>query len=84
MSLHISHLLGFPGVIVVKNPPVDAGDTGDVGLISGSGRSPRKWLPTSVFLPGKFHGQRNMVGYSPLGHKELDMTQQLSTHTPLL
>ena len=24
----------------------------------------RKWLPTSVFLPGKFHGQRSLVGYS--------------------
>ena len=42
MSLHISHLLGFPGVRVVKNPPVDAGDIGDAGLISGSGRSPEE------------------------------------------
>ena len=25
----------------------------------------RKWEPTLVFLPGKFHGQRNLVGYSP-------------------
>ena len=24
-----------------------------------------KWLPTPVFLPGEFHGQRNLVGYSP-------------------
>ena len=28
----------------------------------------------AVLLPGKFHGQRSLVGYSPLGHKELDMT----------
>ena len=34
----------------------------------------RKWQPTPVFLPGKFHGQRNLEGYSPWGHKELDMT----------
>ena len=27
------------------------------------------------FLPGKFHGQRNLVGYSSWGHKELDMTE---------
>ena len=27
----------------------------------------RKWLPTPVPLPGKFHGQRRLVGYSPLG-----------------
>ena len=31
----------------------------------------RKWQPTPVFLPGKFHGQRNLAGYSPWGHKRL-------------
>ena len=31
--------------------------------------------PTPVFLPGKSHGQRNLVGYSPWGHKELNMTE---------
>ena len=35
----------------------------------------RKWQPTPVFLPGKFHGQRSLVGYSPWGHTELDMTE---------
>ena len=30
--------------------------------------------PTPVFLPGKSHGRRSMVGYSPWGHKELDTT----------
>ena len=29
----------------------------------------REWQPTPVFLPGKFHGQRSLVGYSPRGHK---------------
>jgi len=29
----------------------------------------RKWPPTPVFFPGKFHGQRSLVGYSPWGHK---------------
>ena len=38
----------------------------------------RKWHPTPVFLPGKSHGQRNLVGYSPWGHKELDTTEQLT------
>ena len=39
----------------------------------------REWLPTAVFLPGEFHGQRSLAGYSsPQGHKELDMTKQLS------
>ena len=35
----------------------------------------RKWQPTPVFLPGKSHGLRILVGYR--GHKELDMTEQL-------
>ena len=35
--------------------------------------------PTPVFLPGKFHGQRSLAGYSPQGCKELDMTEQLSS-----
>ena len=35
----------------------------------------RKWQPTPVFLPGNFHGQRNLVGYSPWGHKESDMIE---------
>ena len=33
----------------------------------------------SVFLPGKSHGQKNLAGCSPWGHKESDMTEQLST-----
>ena len=35
----------------------------------------RKWQPTPAFLPGKFHGQRSLVGYSPWGVKESDMTE---------
>ena len=42
----------------------------------------RKWQPTSVLLPGKCHGWRNLVGYSPWGHKESDTTEQL--HLSLL
>ena len=34
----------------------------------------RKWLPTPLFLPGEFHGQRNLAGYSPWGCRELDRT----------
>ena len=37
-------------------------------------------LPTLVFWPGEFHGQRILVGYSPQGHKESNMTERLSTH----
>ena len=35
----------------------------------------REWLPTAVFLPGEFHGQRSLMSYSPCDHKELDMTE---------
>ena len=39
----------------------------------------RKWQSTPVFLPGKFHGQGSLVGYSPWGRKKSDATVQLST-----
>ena len=40
---------------MVKNLPANAGDSGDMGLILGLGRSPgvRKWQPTPIFLPGE-------------------------------
>ena len=65
---------GFLGGAVVKNPPATAGD---VGSTPGLGREPwrRKWQPTPVSLPGKSHGQRSPAGYSPWGHKELNMTE---------
>ena len=31
----------------------------------------RKWQPTPVYLPGKSHGQRSLVGYSPQGCKNV-------------
>ena len=37
----------------------------------------RKWQPTPVLLPGKSHGRRSLVGYSPWGRKESDTTEQL-------
>ena len=40
----------------------------------------RKWQLTPVFLPGESHGQRSLVGYSPRGRKESDMTEQLHFH----
>jgi len=36
----------------------------------------RERLPTPVFWPGEFHGQRSLVGYSPWSCKELDTTEQ--------
>ena len=38
----------------------------------------KKWQSTPVFLPGGFHGQRSLVGYSPCGCKESNTSQQLT------
>ena len=43
----------------------------------------RKWQPTPVFLPGEFHEQRSLVGYSPWGRRELDKTVHACMHTTL-
>ena len=37
----------------------------------------RKWPPTPAFLPGEFHGQRRLAGYSPWGHKESGRTEHM-------
>ena len=62
---------GFPGGTVVKNPPANAGDTRDVGLIPGS---VTKWQPTPLFFTRKFHRQRKLADCSPQSRKESDMT----------
>ena len=73
-------MLGFSGG---SDSEESACNAGDLGLIPASGKSPwrRKWRPIPVFLPGELHEQRNLAVYSPWGHEELDMTEQL-THTP--
>ena len=35
----------------------------------------REWQPAPVFLPEEAHGQMKLVGHSPWGHKQLDMTE---------
>ena len=59
---------------MVKNPPVETGNAGNMSSIPGLGRSPGEGneKPTPVFLPGEFHGQRILAGYSPWGLKESD------------
>ena len=66
----------FPGGSDGKAP---ACNEGDLGLIAGLGRSPGEGNgnPFPVLLPGKLHGRRSLVGYSPQGHKELDTTEWL-------
>ena len=63
--------------LVLKNLPDNAADVRDASSILGLERSPsrRAWQPTPVFLPWESYGQRSLVGYSPWGHKELDLTK---------
>jgi len=63
---------------MVKNPP--AMQETQVQSLGQKIPWRRKWQPTPVFLPGEFHGQRSLAGYSPQGRKESDMTEQI-THT---
>ena len=61
---------------MVKNPPVQG-----VQVQFWVRKTPwrRKWQPTPVLLPGKFHGQRSLAGYSPWGHEESDTTEHAYT-----
>ena len=68
---------GNNAVQMVKNLPVIACDAGDLGSIPGS-LGGKIGLPTPIFLPGEFHGQRSLVGCSLWGHKESDTTEQLT------
>ena len=43
----------------------------------------RQWQPTPALLPGKSHGRRRLVGFSPWGHEESDTTEQLHFHFSL-
>ena len=61
--------------LVVKNPPANAGDIRDAGSWVRKIPWRGKWQPTPVFLLGKSHGQRSLVGYSPWGRSESDTTE---------
>ena len=70
LCLFLCQAKGFPNGSVGKESACNAGDP---GLIPGSGRPlwRRKWQPSPVFLPGKSHGQRSLMGYNPWHHKRV-------------
>ena len=71
------HLQIFsPSASGSKEPVCSMGDLG----LTWIGKIPwrRTFQSTPVFSPGKSHGQRSLVGYSPQDHKELDMTERLT------
>ena len=69
--------MDFPGSLDGKESTWNAGH---LGSIPGWGRSPGEanWLPTPVFWPGEFHGQRSLARYSLWGHKESAMAKRLT------
>ena len=75
--LLIHELWGFPGGASGKEPTCQCRRHKRHGFDSWVRKIPwrRAWQPTPVFLPGESHGHRSLVGYSPLGCKELDMTE---------
>ena len=68
-------------VLMVKNFPANSGDAGDEGFIPGFDPWAwkilwrRKWQPAPIFLPGKSHRLRSLVGYSPWDPEKMDMTE---------
>ena len=75
--------LGFPCGSAGEESACNARD---LDWIPGLGRSLEKGerLPTPVFLPGEFHGQKRLAGYSPWGCKKLDMTERLIFKSSIL
>ena len=67
---------GFLSGSVVKNPPA-VQEMQETRVQSWVGKIAwkRAWQLTLVFLPGEFHGWRNLVGYNPWGCKESDTTE---------
>ena len=63
---------------MVKNPPANAGNIRDAGLIPGSGRSPGGGNGNPFQYPclENPHGQRNLGGYNPWSRKELDTAKE--------
>ena len=63
--------------LVVKDLPTDAADARFNPWV---GKMPwnRKWQPALVFLPGRFHGQRSLAGYSPWSCRKSDITGWLN------
>ena len=67
--------------------PAEAARSADKLGLGGLNMMPwrREWLPTPVFLPREFNGQRSLAGYSSWDHKESDMTEPTKhTHKTFL
>ena len=78
LFIFFHHLMGFPGGSVVKNLPAVQETRFDPRARKIPWR--RKWQPIPIFLPGKSHGQRSLVGYSPWSWKESNTAEWITLH----
>ena len=76
------NIRGFPGGTSGKEPGCQCRRHKRHGFDPWVRKVPssRKWQLALVYLPGKFHGQRSLAGYSPRGCNESDRTEWPSTH----
>ena len=65
--------VGLPWWLIGKGSACNAGDPGSIPRL---GRSPGGGRATHSSSPAEFHGQRSLMGYSPQGHTDLDMTER--------
>ena len=79
---HLWHWSVFPGSSISKESACQCRRHRRHGFDPWVGKVPwrKKWQPTAVFLPGKSHGQKSLVGYSPWGHERVG--HDLSTKPP--
>ena len=75
--------MGFPGGASGKEPTCQHRKHKRPRFDPWVGKIPwrRAWQPTPVFLPRESHGQRSLVGYSPQGRKESDLTHTHCLHS---
>ena len=74
--------MGFPDGLVVKNPPANAGDSGDEGIqpLGQEGPLEESMATHSGVLAGRTPWTEEPAGYSPKGCKELEMTEVTGAH----
>ena len=75
LLLLLTLFMGLSGGSVERNPSVNAGDAGSIPVSPARCPGDGNGYPTPVFLPGKSHRQRSLVGYSPRARKDSDMTE---------
>ena len=68
--------MGFPGGSMIKyTPAIQEMQKTWVQSLGQEDPWNRKWQPTPLFLPGKFHGQRSLLGYGQWRYKKLKMAE---------